>query len=176
MPATTSERRNNPELRRRIDDMLGQDEQIQITADGRKDHFLVMTNQRVAIIQGNVRVWGANETNLETRNFLLHDIVRVEVHTRGNVCDLELVLREKDDPNNPFARVERSVPFDSVYLKNVVKLAFEMEEKTRQFSGDQLHQSNQSNPAAQLPPMANAEQIANILDQALLKAVVKREV
>ena len=42
----------------------------------------------------------------------------------------------------------------------------DIEEKIKQFSDYK--------PTG-IPPMANAEQIANILDQALLTAVVKRE-
>lgn len=166
MSSATAEKRSSPELRRRIDDLLGQDEAIQITANGVKGHFLLVTNQRVAIIQSNVRVWGSNETKMETRNFLLRDIMRVEIHSKGDTCDLELILRKKDDTDDPFGQLERSIPFDGLDSKNVVKLALEIEEKIKQFSNYQ---------PTEVPPMANADQIASILDQALLRAVVKRD-
>ena len=184
MFTSTIEQRNNPELRRLIDDMLGQDETVEITADGIKDHFLLVTNQRLAIIQGNVKVWGADDIRIGTRNILLRDIVRVEVHNRDGECHLELVLRKKDDPTNPFARLERSIPFDHIHSKNVVKLAIAIEEKIQQFTDQyayyaqptqQSQHASSSHQAKDLPPMANVKQLANILDQALLKAVIKRE-
>ena len=63
------EKRSNPKLRRTIDGILGQSEAIQITANGVKEHFLLVTNQRVAIIQDKAGMWGVRETKMETRNF-----------------------------------------------------------------------------------------------------------
>ena len=54
----TVEKRSNPKLRRTIDGILGQGEAIQITANGVKAHFLLVTNQRVAITQDKARGWG----------------------------------------------------------------------------------------------------------------------
>ncbi len=165
MSSVIVEKRRNPKLRRTIDDMLGQDEAIQITANGVEEHFLLVTNQRVAIIQEKVRVWGANETQMDTRNFLLRDIVRVEIHAKGNVCNLELILRKKDDTADTSVQLERCIPFNSLDAKKAVKLAMDIEAKIKQFSDYQ--------PTG-TPPMANTDQLASILDQALLRAMAKR--
>jgi len=111
MPSVIVEKRDNLKLDGTIDDLLGQDEAIQITANGVKGHFLLVANQQVAILQNNVRVWGSNKTKMDTRNFLLRDIIRVEVHAKGGECSLELISHKADNSDDPFAQLERSIPF-----------------------------------------------------------------
>ena len=165
MYRVTVEKSSNPKLRRTIDGFLGQGEAIQITANGVKEHFLLVTNQRVAITQDKARVWGVNETKMETRSFLLRNITRVEIHAKGNVCSLELILRKKDDTADPSIQLDRCIPSNSLDAKKSVKLAVEIEKKIKQFS---------TRESTDIPPIANIDQLANILEQALLRAVVKR--
>ena len=50
MSRATVEKRSKPKLCRTIDGFLGQGEAIQITANGVKEHFLLVAYHRVAII------------------------------------------------------------------------------------------------------------------------------
>ena len=111
MPSVIVEKRDNLKLDGTINDLLGQDEAIQITANGVKGHFLLVTNQQVAILQNNVRVWGSNKTKMDTRNFLLREIIRAEVHAKGGECSLELISHKADNSDDPFTQLERSIPF-----------------------------------------------------------------
>ena len=71
-------------------------------------------------------MWGVHETKMETRNFLLRDITHVEIHAKGNVCTLELILCKKDDTADTSVQLERCMPFNSLDAKKAVKLAVEI--------------------------------------------------
>ena len=111
-------------------------------------------------------MWGANDTKTETRNFLLRDIMRAEIHAKGKVCSLQLILRKKYVTVGPFVQHQRCIPFNSLDAKKAVKLAMEVEKNIKQFSN---HESTDTSP------MVNTDQLASILGQALLRAVVKRD-
>ena len=157
---------DQPALRDFIHTSLNLDESLQATATGLDGHILLLTNYRVIVINSCDPGQSPDGSGFETTNLLLRDISHIDVRLQNNACELEIVSKRQKDGTGESQTIERRIQFAHRFSSEVVELAEEIEAKIRLLRGA-------SEKA--LPPIMTGKQLANLLDRALVRAIVKQE-
>ena len=156
---------DQPALRDFIRTSLNLDESLQATATGLDDHVLLLTNYRVIVINSRDPGQSPDGIDFETMNFLLRDVSHIDVRLQNNTCELEIVSKRQTEGTGESQTTERRIQFANRFSSEVVELAEEIEAKIRLLKG----RSEKT-----LPPIMTGKQLANLLDRALVRAIVKQ--
>ena len=167
MIKTIGETIEQPALRDFIRSALNLDESLQATATALNDHILLLTNYRVIVINACDPGQSPDGTGFETTNFLLRDVSHVDVRLQNNICELEIVSKRQPTGSEESHTIERRLQFSNKFSSEVVELAEEIEAKIRSLRGH-------AETKKALPPVMTGKQLANLLDRALVRAIVKQ--
>ena len=166
MTKTIGDAIDQPALKDFIHTSLNPDESLQATAVGLDDHILLLTNYRVIVINSCDPGLSPDGIGFETTNFLLRDISHIDVRLQNNACELQIVSKRQKDDMGESQTIERCIQFAHRFSSEVVELAEEIEAKIRLLRGKS---------EKVVPPVMTGKQLANLLDRALVRAIVKQE-